>query len=271
MKIFIMTDMEGVCGVADRQYWVLPEGRYYEDGKKLLTYEINAAVEGFFNAGATEIHVADGHGSGGINHQLLDPRTYYIRGFPGPYPFNLDSSFDAMVFIGQHAKAGTEYAHISHTGSHFVIDCNINGISVGEFGQCAMCAAALGVRTIFLSGDAVAAKEAEALVRGIGTVEVKRGLMPGTGNECTFEEHVNRNIAAIHMHPDKARELIRGGAGKALESFRKDREAFPLLKLEAPFRMVTRYRPGSGKQGYTAVREHPTNFIDMMNSTERKI
>jgi len=51
---------------------VLRDRRYYEEAKKLLTLEINAAVEGFFKAGATEIYVADGHGYGGINHLLLD-------------------------------------------------------------------------------------------------------------------------------------------------------------------------------------------------------
>ena len=120
---------------------------------KALTMEINAAVEGFYAAGATEIYVADGHGAGGINQSMLDRRTMYVRGFPGPWPFNLKKNFDAVAWVGQHAKAGTEYAHIAHTGWFNVLDYRINGISVGEFGQFAMHAAYVGVRSIFGAGD----------------------------------------------------------------------------------------------------------------------
>lgn len=268
MKIFIMTDMEGVCGVIDRKNWVLWDGRYYEEGRKLLTLEVNAAAEGFFKAGATEIYVIDGHGHGGVNQQMLDPRTHYVRGFPDPWPFTLDSTFDAVAFVGQHAKAGTEYAHISHTGNHYVLDCQINGVSVGEFGQLAMCAAFLGVHTIFCSGDQAAANEAGALVRGIETVAVKRGLMSGTGNECTFEEHINRNIAAVHMHPVKARELIKEGAEKALRRFINDKNSFQLLEIKAPYIKEIEYRPGSGRNGYKTMASDDSNLIRLMNTHE---
>ena len=136
MKLFLMTDMEGVCGVVNHDIWVTPEGRYYEEGKKLLTLEINAAVEGFYAAGATDILVVDAHGYGGINNLLLDERVKYLRGpLPTPYPYMLDASFDAIAWIGQHAKAGTEYAHMAHTGWFNTVDYRINDISVGEFGQ----------------------------------------------------------------------------------------------------------------------------------------
>ncbi|NLO35568.1 MAG: M55 family metallopeptidase, partial [Clostridiaceae bacterium] len=125
VKIYIMTDMEGVCGVLDHDNWVRVDSRYYEKGKKLLTLEVNAAIEGFFSEGATEILVADGHGCGGVNNLLLDRRALYQRDFPGPYPFGLDKTFAVMAWIGQHAKAGTPYAHIAHTGWFDVLDCTI--------------------------------------------------------------------------------------------------------------------------------------------------
>ncbi|HHV96987.1 MAG TPA: M55 family metallopeptidase [Clostridiaceae bacterium] len=266
MRIYLMTDLEGVAGVMDRQNYVLFDSRYYELSKELLTEEVNAAIEGFFEAGAGYILVADGHGYGGINQLLLDPRVELIRGFPDPWPFGLDASFDAIAWVGQHAKASTPYAHIPHTGSHHVIDCTINGISVGEFGQLAMCAASLGVRAIFGSGDEAFTKEAKALIKGIETVSVKRGLTPGTGEECTFEEYKDRNTAAIHLHPKKARELIREGARKALIKFKENKEAFQLLDIKPPYKMITRYRPAGGKRGFTEVKEHPDDIIKMLNS-----
>ncbi|NSW89132.1 MAG: M55 family metallopeptidase [Firmicutes bacterium] len=271
MKIFIMTDMEGVCGVLNHDDWVTPAGRYYEEGKKLLTLEVNAAVEGFYAAGATEIYVADGHGYGGITQSLLDNRTMYVRGFPGPWPFTLTKDFDAVAWVGQHAKAGTEYAHMAHTGWFNVLDYKINGISVGEFGQLAMCAAYLGVRSIFAAGDEAFTKEAAALIKGIETVAVKRGLTPGTGDNYDTEGYRNRNLAAVHFHPEKARELIKEGAERALRRFIENKESFQLLELKPPFRREIEYRPNGSTSSYKAYAEHESNFIKMMNSSEIKL
>ena len=75
MKIYVMTDMEGVAGIQNSPDWCRPpapesSGRYYDLGKELLTREVNAAVEGLFEGGATEVLVADGHGPGGIRPLL---------------------------------------------------------------------------------------------------------------------------------------------------------------------------------------------------------
>jgi D-amino peptidase len=266
MKIYIMTDIEGVCGIVNFDDWCTPQGRYYEEGKKLLTLEVNAAIDGFMAAGATEILVVDGHGHGAINHLLLDPRAQFMRGpQPGPYPFMLDESFDAMAWVGQHAKAGTEKAHMAHTGSFDVIDFRINGVSVGEFGQMALCGAELGVRSIFASGDEALAQEAAALVPGIETVGVKRGLMPGSGDEYDGEGYKLRNNGAIHLHPEKARQLIRAGAERALRRFAASREQFALLELQPPFRKEVRYRSNGSKPARTVYAEHPDSVIGLLN------
>src|SRR5690625_553838 len=209
MKIFLMTDMEGVSGIVTHKEWVTPEGRYYEEGKKLLTLEVNAAIEGFFEAGATEILVVDGHGHGGVNNLLLDERVEYLRGpTPGPYPFMMDDTFDAVAWVGQHAKSGTECAHMAHTGSSNVVDYRINDISVGEFGQIAFCGASFGATPIFGAGDEAFTIEAANLVEGIETVSVKRGIMPNSGDEFIESAYQLRNNGAIHMHPNKARKRI---------------------------------------------------------------
>jgi D-aminopeptidase len=262
-----MTDMEGVCGVLDHEDWVIASGRYFEEGKRLLTLETNAAVEGFFSAGADEVYVVDGHGAGGINQSLLDKRTYLIKNFlPEKYPFMLDESFDAIAWVGQHAKAGTEYAHIAHTGWFRVIDYKINGISIGEFGQIALCAAQLGVIPIFGSGDEAFTKEAEELVKGIETVSVKKGVMYGSGDELDFDAYKNRNLQAIHMHPEKARELIKEHAEKSLQKFINKREAFAPMVLNPPFKRYIKYRAFGSMPGYEEYAEHPEDVIKLMNA-----
>lgn len=267
MKVYIMTDMEGCAGIINRADWVLNDSKYYEEGKILLTEEVNAAVDGLFSAGATEILVADGHGYGAINLMKLDPRVRLQRGFPDPWPFGLDETFDCMCHIGQHAKASTEKAHICHTGNHYVIDRAINGVSVGEFGEMVYCAEELKVTPIFASGDLAFTKEAQDLVEGIVTVSVKEGLMTGKGLDKTFEETINRNIAAIHLHPLKARELIRNGAYTALRKFIENPESFKIKKpIRPPYECITRYRPGKDRSACTTVQRHENSVIGLLNA-----
>jgi D-amino peptidase len=262
-----MSDMEGVCGVVSHDEWVTPQGRYYAEGKELLTLEVNAAIEGFAAAGATEFVVADGHGYGGINNLLLDKRAQFLRGpLPGPYPFMLDASFDAMAWVGQHAKASTECAQMAHTGWFDVIDYRINDISVGEFGQMAMCGAELGVRSIFGAGDEAFTVEAAELVQGIETVSIKRGILPGSGEECTVDQYKDRNNGAIHLHPEIARERIRQGAERAMRRFVENREQFALLQLASPFHREVRYRSNGTNEPHTKVSEHPDSVIGLLNT-----
>src|SRR5690242_6247438 len=98
MRIYLMTDLEGVAGVLNFTDWCLTESRYYDLAKELLTREVSAAVDGFFAGGATEVLVVDGHGAGGINPVLLDPRAELMRGFAMGWPFLLNEGCDAVAW-----------------------------------------------------------------------------------------------------------------------------------------------------------------------------
>ncbi len=264
MKLFIMTDQEGVAGVLNSRDYGSPDSRYYELAKDLLTAEVNAAIEGFFAAGATEILVADGHGSGSIHPLQLDPRAELLWGFPCGYPYLLDASFQFIAWVGQHAMSRTPLAHLAHTGSFAKFEYRINGTPVGEFGQQAMAASELGVRAIFGAGDRAFCQEAGALVPGIETVAVKRGTMPGAGDECTAEQYAVRNVHAIHWHPQRARRAIRDGAERALA--RAARESFGLIPLRAPFEMVRQFRATAQRPACEIRGTHPASVIALLNS-----
>jgi D-aminopeptidase len=265
MKIYIMTDLEGVAGVLNFQEWTSPGKPYYPVARELLTLEVNAAVDGFFKGGATEILVSDAHGPGAIDVKLLDARVDLLRGWgEGPWPLCLDKSFHALAFVGQHAKAGTPYAHLCHTQSLAYIDLSINGISIGEFGQLAMCASELGVRTIFGSGDLAFTKEAQALVPGIETAAVKRGMKPGAGEDLTEEEYARATASCLHTHPVRVRALIRAGALRAMERARA--EDFGIIPLRSPFERVIKLRPNADRPQRMISRvTHPTSVIAAMN------
>jgi D-amino peptidase len=262
VRIFMMTDQEGVAGVVD---WDWAEANV-DQAKRLLTLEVNAAAEGFFEAGATSVLVVDGHGQGGINPELLDERVEFLRGWGKrpPWPLHLDEGFDCLAFVGQHAKAGTEYGHLAHTQGVRYVDLAINGVSIGEFGQLVLCASELGIRAIFGAGDLAFTKEAEAFVPGIETVWVKRGLSPGSGDELDEDAYRTKNRGAIHRSVVQARRLIRAGAVRALR--RAEAEAFGIVPLKPPFERVARFRPHKDRPYPTVSREtHPTSVIGAMN------
>lgn len=264
MKIYIMSDLEAVAGVVDSLNWCYPEGRYFDVAKELLTREVNAAVDGFLQAGANEIVVCDGHGHGGIAPHLIHPKAELIIGNLGPVgrTFGLDESFDAIAWVGQHAMAGTPYNHLAHTGSFPVLEMKANGKLIGEIGSFAYTAAELGVRIIFLSGDQAGCDEVSALVSGIETVPVKWGLNPSDGRTLTTDEARKAHTCARHLSCETARSRIHSGARRALERAIADPDYGKLAPLEPPFEITMQYRKGeSGQTRATGSRRHPQSFI----------
>ncbi len=260
MKIYVLTDMEAVAGVANSEDWCLPDGMNYFRGKELTTQEVNAVVDGLFAGGATEVVVLDGHGKGGLNVESLDPRVEMIRGKGTEYPAGLDSSFDAITWVGQHAKAGTDYSHLTHTQSFGYLDFQLNGYSIGEFGQACLCAMEMGVAAIFAAGEAALEVEARGLVPDIHFAAVKRGLVPDEFNHLPEEEYRRAKAGAIHLSPERARQLIRVRAEGAMRAFREAPERFKVArKFTGPYRLEAVHRgPAEGDPPRTKVVEAET-------------
>lgn len=268
MRVYLMSDLEGVAGVMNSTDWIHPDSKYYEQAKEFLTREVNAAIDGFFAAGAQEVVVQDGHGCGAINIALLDPRAKLQRGWDvnGPFPFGMDhGQYDVMAYVGQHPKAGTEYGHLCHTGTFQVIDYVVNGISIGEFGQGVLQSQLFGITPIFASGCLAFTKEAAALVQGIETVAVKEGVQSGTGDDCTTEAYELRNWGAIHLQPEAARKAIREGAEKALRRYLTHPESFSAPKLYPPYSKTVRYRQQADQQPYTQTLTGYTDLVALLN------
>ena len=262
MKIYIVTDLEGVAGVINFDDYCTPEGRYYEVARELLTMEVNAAIEGLIEAGGDEFLVADGHGYGGINPLLLHPSAKLLAGRPISYPFGCDETFDAAVIIGQHAKANTDGGHLCHTGSFEVEDLTINDISLGELGCNMLFAAYFGVPTILVSGDKAACEEALSLVPNIETAPVKEGIKRGSASGLTREENKLFNGAAIHLHPRKARELIKEKAKRALERI----DEIKPFWIEPPYELVKKLRPTKDGKPARIGRVKANDLIELLNS-----
>jgi len=267
VHMYLMTDLEGVAGVINGVDYLSPTGRYYEKAKRLLTAEVNAAIEGFAAGGFTSFFVVDGHGQGAVDIELLDPRARLSRGWPRPaYPFGMNRNFDAAAVVGQHAKAGTPMSHLTHTGWFDVLDQKINGLSIGEFGEMALLAGEFDVPVIFAAGEKAFCEEVEALTPWVVTAAVLEGVIPDTGDDLDTEAYTRFHEAAVHLQPQAAGALIRERGEQAARRFVADRAAFKPLKIDPPYRLERWIRPSKDKPGRHTVTDHPDSIVGVLRA-----
>jgi D-amino peptidase len=205
MKIFISADIEGISGVATNQQLKTPSE--YQRFRKLMTQDVNAAIEGAFKGGATEVVVADGHGNmSNIFIEDLDPRALLIQGSNRVMCQleGLDASYDGIMFVGHHGReSGSEKTIISHTLAGICVnEMKINGKVVGETEMNTMVAGDFNVPTIFISGDDAYVNEVRETLPEVEAAIVKRGI---------------DRFAAELIHPEKAHAIIRDKAETAVK------------------------------------------------------
>jgi D-amino peptidase len=208
LRIFISVDMEGIGGVGTAAM-TETNGRDYSLARQFMTEEVNAVVAAVLRHGPADIIVNDSHGDHqNVLHADLDPRVQYIQGAVKPLGMvaGLDSSFDAAIFLGYHARAGSPVGFLAHTGSGIVKGLWINGTEVGEGGMNAAFAGALGVPVIVAAGDSVFAQEFRALVPTVQTVITKVAVTPQ---------------AARLLHPKVVRERLAAAVDRALPTIRE--------------------------------------------------
>ena len=213
MRVLIMTDMEGVSGIV---VWdqVTGGAPMYEEGRKLYTEEINAAVRGAKAAGATEIVVVDCHGAGGawtfnsLVPEMLDPNCEWVANHAwSRYTELLEKGCDACLLVGMHARAGTPDGVLCHTISTTTWrNLWFNDDLVGESGINAALCCHYGVPVLLVTGDEATCREVSGLLgAGLTTVAVKRGLT---------------RYSARQIPPVRARQMIEAGARQALQNLK---------------------------------------------------
>ena len=175
MKIYISVDMEGISGISHARYLMEKEAEYGR-GRTLLMADLNAAVEGAVEAGATEILVNDAHGSmRNVAVEDLHEKADLISGFPKQNAMmsGIDRSFDAALLVGYHAKAHS-YGVMAHTFNGRVFaDVKINGTSYGETGISAALAGFYRVPVVMVSGDNILAREVTQILPHVRVTVVK--------------------------------------------------------------------------------------------------
>jgi D-amino peptidase len=216
MRILIVADIEGVAGVVHPDQTREGKGEY-ERARRWMTREVDAAIGGAFDGGATEVRVADSHGAyRNLLADELDPRARLVGGKPRPQSMmgGLTADTAAAMLVGFHARGGARGV-LAHTiNSAAFARLWLNECELGEAGLYSALAGELGVPVVFASGDDVFVAET-------------RPLLP----QCVFattKEALGRH-SAVSLSPEASCEAIRAAA----------RQAMSLIPTARPLRMDT--------------------------------
>jgi D-amino peptidase len=135
----------------------------------------------------------------------LNPKASLVSGSPKPLLMmqGIDGTFDACIFVGYHAKAGTASAILDHTISGGAMrSIKINGQELPELGINGAIAGYFKVPVIMLSGDMETCVQARSILGSeIVTVAVKEGV---------------GRYAAKLLPQEEARKRLKEGAQEAL-------------------------------------------------------
>jgi D-amino peptidase len=227
MNVLLWTDLEGVSGVTVMEQ-IIPGELLYEEGRRLYTEDINAAIRGAAAAGATYIVVREAHGGHpvmGVNHcipELLDERCEWVSHHYGPeQPWLDDVHYDACVMVGMHARWGVPDGILCHT-IQGGMDIYLDDRPVGEIEVFGRMLGAYGTPVVAVTGDAATIREAQEVIPGVTGISVKRGFSMNSG-QC--------------IAPARARQMIEAGVKVALEN----KDAVQPLEAIAPTRFKVRY------------------------------
>lgn len=222
LKLFISVDMEGIGGIGTPAM-TNSSGKDYQLGRRLMTAEVNAVVAAIFQRGPATVLVNDSHGDmQNLEHTELDPRVTYIQGAVKPAGMveGLDSTFDAAIFLGYHARAGTQNGFLAHTGSGSVKGLWLNDMEAGEGELNAAYAGALGVPVILVAGDSAAVDQ----------------VAGATGAEAVTTKHAVTPQSARLIHPQVVRDRLTAATSRALARIGSTRP----MRLTAPIRVRLR-------------------------------
>jgi len=239
MKIYIMVDLEGITGVVSSERQARPGSDGYEEARRLLMSDLNAAVEGALEGGATEIVVYDMHYYGlNVIFNELHPRAKIIMGNPHVVPpeLGLNGSYQGMMMVGYHAMAETKGALLPHTYALDMKSLYLNGVLMGEIGLEAAIAGTFGVPLIMVSADSKGIEEAEKLFKAVEKAVVKYAIS---------------KEGAVCLSASTTREIIRKKAKIAVEKI----DRFAPYKVLSPYEIKLEFYERSSAEKASKISE----------------
>jgi D-amino peptidase len=177
-RFYISIDLEGLPGICTYSQ-VGPGLSLYGDARRVMTWVVNVVVDELRRLGAEDVLVADSHAfMGNIEYVGVEVPARLLQGYPRPYSMVLgvDEGFDAAIFLGYHAAAGTMGGFLDHTYSSRVIyRIHVNGVQASEYLLNAMYAGEVGVPVVMVAGDERLREQVEKYTPWAVFVPLKRG------------------------------------------------------------------------------------------------
>lgn len=236
MKLLIAADMEGISGVVAWDHVTTTHAEYTRF-RKLMTDDVNAAIEGALRAGVDEIQVSDGHAHGrNILIEELHSKAALHAGNVAPFAMvhGVGPDVDAAFFIGYHARVGSTPAVLDHTWSSKAVDnVWLNGQVVGETGLNAALCAHYNIPVLMVSGDQTLAAEAKETLPGIETAVVKMATS---------------HQSALCYPLKEARQRIREAAERSVQRFKKGEGPKP-FPLTTPVNVTVEFKTSGMADG----------------------
>jgi len=223
VKVFISADIEGIAGVM-RPEQCNPAHADYAAARELMEQEVNAAIDGAFAGGATEVTVADSHAMmQNLRAERIDARARLVQGKPRGLSMVeglQHQRYDGLMFIGYHSAAG-ERGVLAHTiNGRAFYRVSLNGEAVGESDLYAAAAAELNVPLWLVSGD-------DELQRWIAE------RYPQSGYVCV--KRALSQTAAESLSPQRARAEIRE---RAMQQVRQGARLPVERRFMPPYRLT---------------------------------
>ncbi len=225
-KLYVSADIEGITGVVS-PFQCAPSPLHlsaYEAAVDQMALEVRMVVHTALETGVEHVLINDSHMS--MTNLSLDhvpDQVSLLSGKPKAVAMSagLDSSFDGAVYVGYHAKAGTEKGVLCHSFHSLLYDVSINGVSYGEGGINALYASlAHQVPVVLASGDKAFCQEITGLIPELKTVCTKSSL--------GFSASLNRPESAVLADYQEKTEQM-------LAQLKQGQLKKNLLSLEAPY------------------------------------
>jgi D-amino peptidase len=246
-RVLISADMEGITGVAIPTD--VDEGsdswKYF---REFMAGDVNAAIEGFYEAGATDVIVNEAHSR---KHNIplgsLDDRASMIIGTHKRLGMmeGLERDIDAVAFIGYHTAAGQQGV-LSHTNIGApLLGVTVNGRRASEGHINALLAAEFHAPVVLFTGDDLACADALTWAPAAKTVAVKRCVDRYTA-EC--------------LPPARTAPMIRSAAAEALAQVTAPEPPQTPVTIEVEFSAMQAVAAVDGIPGVEEVGERRVSF-----------
>ncbi|WP_250440479.1 M55 family metallopeptidase [Caballeronia sp. AZ1_KS37] len=211
MKVLISVDIEGIAGVFHPEQ-TRAGNTEYEQARRWMSREADAAAQGAFDGGATHVWINDSHGGfRNLLPDLIDQRARLVLGKPRTLGMmaGLEASPEIVFMIGYHARAQSR-GILAHTiNSAAFARVMLDGEEVGEAGLYGRLAEERGARVALLTGDDVFGAETLPAFPGARFLCVKTAH----GYSSGVTETPAAACEAIRL---AARETIETSSGHAL-------------------------------------------------------